>query len=570
MKKYFFTIIACITVVLFSCTDSDYDLSDIDTHARFKVNDLVVPVNLEAITLDCVLDIDEGSKIKKNGDEYAVIDSGVFTSDAIQVEKFISDGFKDSTSMSIDLIKDYGNRAASSRKRARANVVCLAHADIPNNSIDIKASDEDPDPAVISISRIGTDMRVIMTLQFKGLTDYIKRIDVENLEIQFIKGLDLKMSLGSYNPQTGILHVGDTQTNTNHTIVDTIDISGFDAQKSGIKFENGSFSIHSTAWVTTGRLAIYSDQIKENAPHNLPSSVGYQLSADVLPCSVTSFSGRIQYDIKDIARQTIDLDNIPEMLSAQGTNIFLENPQIYLKVNNPMRQKGYALSAQAGLSLTGNNTYSTASDAIVLDKADNVFLLSPHAPQALYAGFEQAKHVPFPDLGKVLSGNAIPKQILIDILEPMIPEQQVNDFQLGETLPKVEAKWLLYAPLDLTENSMIKYSKTWDDWQDDDLDGLTVQKGEITATFSSDVPLALDITFTLLGRDGQMSGNATLAANAKDVVLTIPLAGTAVSQIYGLTIDARIKGNGQSLAPSQQISVKNLQAKVSGYYDREL
>lgn len=569
MKKFLIPIISCIIPVLYACTDSDYDLSDIDTNARFKVNDLIVPVNLDAITLDCVLDLDEGSIIKKNGDEYAVIDSGDFTSDPILVKDFPVNGREESAQRTIELKPS--NTAASTSKRAKAGHKLIAYANIPKDSAKVSASVEREriDSAVISFTAVGTKMDVTLSLQFTGLTNIIDTIDVEDLKIQFIKGLKMTPSTGSYNSSDGLITVGKAQTDRNHNHILSIkfDVTGLNAEQAGVIFDNDAFSINSSTYVKQGRLALYRDQI---ISYNLPDSVGYKLIASVNDFSVTSFSGRIQYDIKDITRQTVDLNNIPEMLSAEGTNIFLENPQIYLKINNPMRQKGYALNAQAGLSLTGNNTYSTSSDAVVLDRADNIFLLSPHVPQALYTGFENAKHVPFPDLGKVLSGNAIPKQIIIDILKPMIPEQSINNFILGETLPGVEAKWLLYAPLDLTENSMIKYSKTWDDWQDEDLDGLTVQKGEITATFSSDVPLALDITFTLLGRNGQMSGNAILAANAKDVVLTIPLAGTDVSQIYGLTIDARIKGNGQSLSPSQQISVKNLRAKVSGYYDREL
>ena len=191
-------------------------------------------------------------------------------------------------------------------------------------------------------------------------------------------------------------------------------------------------------------------------------------------------------------------------------------------------------------------------------------------PKTLYDGFENAKHVPFADLGKVVSGGAFPQQIGIDIVSPMIPTQQINNFKLGTTLPAVHGRWLFYAPLSLTESSLIKFTKTWDDWQSEDLDGLTVENGELTATFSSDVPLSLDITFILLGAEGELTGKATLPANAKDVDLAIPLTGSEVSKIYGLTIDARIKGDGKTLSPSQQITVKNLKAKLNGYYDREL
>lgn len=568
-NKLIAVLIASVFLALYSCTDNDYDLSDIDTNARFKVNDLVVPVNLDAITLDCVLDLDENSKIKKFGDEYAIVEEGTFSSEAIKINTFTADGGEYYSETSIDLIKDNAS-ALSSRKRARAGATLLAHADIPNNATDVKASTDEADHSVISITHIGTEMNIMLSLRFDGLTRFIKKIDIEGLQIQFLKGLELETSIGSYNSETGIITIGDTQTDINHKVEAQFHITGFDAAKAGITLHDGTFSIDSQARVIKGRLAVYSDQIAVSQPVELPNSVGYTLTAVVGYCSVTSFSGKLQYDITGIDIAPIDLGNIPDILTQDGTNLILENPQIYLSLNNPLRQSGYALNAQAGLSLTGNSTYSTASDAIVLSHAQNSFVLSPHAPKTYYAGYEDARHVTFADLGKVVSGGTMPQQIGIEIISPMIPTQQINNFLLNTTLPAVQGSWLLYAPLDLTESSVIKYTKTWDDWQDDDLDNLTVQAAEVTAIFSSDVPLALDVTFTLLGLEGMLSGNATLPANAQNVELTIPLSGSDLSKIYGLTIDARIKGGGATLSPTQKIIVKDLKAKVSGYYDKEL
>ena len=36
-----------------------------------------------------------------------------------------------------------------------------------------------------------------------------------------------------------------------------------------------------------------------------------------------------------------------------------------------------------------------------------------------------------------------------------------------------------------------------------------------------------------------------------------------------MTIDVMIQGSGSTISPSQKIVVKNLNAKVSGYYDKE-
>ena len=86
-----------LLLTLAGCIEEGYDLTDIDTTSRFMVNDLVIPVNLDAITLKSVIDIDEDSKIQiyttADGRRYyAVKESGTFTSDPITVDEVVCAG----------------------------------------------------------------------------------------------------------------------------------------------------------------------------------------------------------------------------------------------------------------------------------------------------------------------------------------------------------------------------------------------------------------------------------------------------------------------------------------------
>ena len=40
-----------------ACTDSDYDLSDINTTSRFALNGLTLPLNIDPVQLDLMLDM---------------------------------------------------------------------------------------------------------------------------------------------------------------------------------------------------------------------------------------------------------------------------------------------------------------------------------------------------------------------------------------------------------------------------------------------------------------------------------------------------------------------------------
>ena len=73
-----------------SCTDQQYDLSDINTDSRFAAKGLVVPLNLEPIKLDAIISIENGSDIKKdaNGNYYFQKESTqAFQSQVVKVEK---------------------------------------------------------------------------------------------------------------------------------------------------------------------------------------------------------------------------------------------------------------------------------------------------------------------------------------------------------------------------------------------------------------------------------------------------------------------------------------------------
>ena len=551
---------------LTSCTDNDYDLSDIDTNARFSVNDLIIPINLDEIKLDYVIDLKTDSKIKKNDDGYTYIVDGEFASNTITVKPFTTNSSQYQSSKSIKLITDVNTNV---HKRASENRKPLAHADI-RNSTAIKASTANVDSSIIAVDRVGTEMNILLTLQFNGLTPYIHQININELEIKLLKGLNMTSDIGYYDSESGMLNIGDTQTTTDHRLELNLHITGIDAKKTGVTLENGFFNIDDSVYVKSGQLVIYSDQVKDPTHPFLPNEVDYTLSANIGSCTVKSFTGIIKYDITGINIDPIDLSDLPDILSQEGTDLILENPQIYININNPLYQK-YHLFAKAGLCLTGNEMYKTASEAVVINQADNSFVLSPFKPQKLCQGFEHAQHVVFSDLGKVISseGKKIPNQVDVKLISPMIPEQHVTDFILGDPIQPVKGNWMLYAPLTLTPSSIIKYTKTWDDWQDKELDGLTIEKAEVNATISSDVPLDLDVSFTLLGKEGKLTGKATLAANAINSEMNIPLTGTTISKIYGMTIDVMIQGSGSTISPSQKIVVKNLNAKVSGYYDKE-
>lgn len=123
---------------------------------------------------------------------------------------------------------------------------------------------------------------------------------------------------------------------------------------------------------------------------------------------------------------------------------------------------------------------------------------------------------------------------------------------------------------------MIVYTDTDDGWNDEDVDAITVEKMEITALASSDIPLGVKLTAKVLGKDGKPLNaelsSVELPGNAKDFPFTIVLGeGQTVTNIDGITFTAYVKADAQTtLSPQQNIVLKEIRAKVSGNYTKEL
>ena len=98
MKRYLIPATPLAAMMLLTgCMDNNYDLANIDTTTQVNVKGLVVPVNVNPITLDDVIDADNytpgtSGKLVKYGPAdakiYAYIFDGTFESDNITIDAF--------------------------------------------------------------------------------------------------------------------------------------------------------------------------------------------------------------------------------------------------------------------------------------------------------------------------------------------------------------------------------------------------------------------------------------------------------------------------------------------------
>lgn len=589
MKKR--PLITLLSALLFvGCVNNDYDLSDIDSTARFNFNDLVIPINVDGVTLKKVMDLNESSKIKVVDGEYAVVEDGSFKSNKIEVASFQT---KAPLVSPILATLDLTSLMMAKGESDGENLVGYYNFSDESTTFTIEAHDVDTPVRTIKSAKV--DATIDLIVNVTGLNDCLNVIRFEGIKIHIMKGLAfsrISTPLGDldprmYNPETGILDLSFIPLATTGTLGMRLYLSDIDADLCGMKYSNPDLEITTTCKVTEGRIAIYGSDIKPGISV-LPEKIGFRADIAVSPVSVLAFTGKMQYDLTGLDINPVILSDIPDFLNQPSTDIKLDNPQIYLQFNNPLIQQGYDLYATTGFRLTANRTNAAPKEfllddeqELLADEAKNVYVLSPEDPAGkYYQGYENPEHIGFKSLSNVLSGDGLPESISIDALNPQLPTQDVTDFRLGNVFNPVEGTYHLFAPLKLKEGASIIYTDSIDGWNDEDLDALTIESLSLSMLATTDVTLNMNLKiYPIILQNGRQQidrsivGTAHISSLAQGEQVNVVMSGE-IKHLDGIYIEANLDaaqdGGNTVLKPDMKIDFANLKVKASGYYEKEL
>ncbi len=207
------------SLLLTGCIDNKYDLDDIDTTTEIKVNNLVLPINLDVVRLSDIITIDEDSKIKEidlDGKKvYAVTESGDFHSDPIKIPGF--------TAPSPDVADAEATfrhpDANSARRREAGSAIRYGIFSFTPQHIDIKANGIDN--SIQEIKEIECNpINVSIRFDAGSISDYFT-LKLEDLSFQFLKGLSIPdlPSGYSYNPVLGVLDIDHIDFTPNMAVI---------------------------------------------------------------------------------------------------------------------------------------------------------------------------------------------------------------------------------------------------------------------------------------------------------------------------------------------------------------
>lgn len=558
------------TALLAGCTDSAYDLSDIDTTTEIKVKNLAVPVNMDAVTLDQIIDVKEGENLKIVNGQYAVLVDDTFDSDPIKINDITIAAPTISPTVTA-----LTQRAANGMMKAPG-----VKFDVPESSTNFSYFNNDIDPAVKSITTLKTrNFTLSIHIQLTQLQGVINEVTIDKMVFELPKGLKGTASMGSYSSTTGRLTLTDVQANPAGLQID-LPITEIDMAAANAKFDSNTRTFDLVGEIKTieGEITVDPTKVSGSVPPTVDLRIDYTMS----PLNVATLSGTMEYAIEDINIPDVDLNNLPDFLRQDSTDVILNNPQIYLSLNNPLYTTG--IEASTGLTLTAirdnrpSNVCTLPTPVkMTTDKGEGPydFCLSPINPSTKYEGFENSKYMSFPTLGTIVSGNGLPTSIHIVADNPGFAEQPVTDLKVGYDYGKIEGKYVFYAPLSLAAGSTIYYSDSDTDWGSEDLDDLTIDQLVIKATVDSDVDASLELTGNPLDKQGNAIAGATVLpvtvpANAKDHAIEITVTGP-FSGLDGFNYRVTLVSAGnKTLAPDQKIKLNNIRAYATGKFVKKL
>ena len=595
-------------LVMTGCIDDNYDLSDLDTSLRVNVNDLTIPVNVGEITLNSIIDIEDSENISKEMYEgpvaelqgkqiYVFHSEGNFNSEDIHINAFHVDAPSDLEPL--DIVARLTSGSMLSAKGNRLPSIEPIEYDMHGIVTDFNYHINDVDDKVKSVREVETP-KVTFTTDIEipsAFRNDMQKIEVKEMKIEFPKGLTMKdgkparSSYGTYDPKTGIVTIPYAVVE-GRTLDLTLEAQVIDLVSAGVVLKDGKFDYDGYIKVHDGGKIFLTPKAGIIPPAEFSMRTDFLLSS----FDIENFTGKVDYDIDDLKFDNVKLDNLPDFLSQEETRINIANPQLYISFYNTCFN--YHLGGLTSLSVTPYRK-GVASKNLSMQEMIEVgyqngegpykFAISPEGGNLdPVAAYKDADKLKFEDFGEVLYGDGLPDEVAVEFTDPQVTGEAVK-FPLKVAgsdkgvIPGVHGSYEFRAPLALADGSVIGYSGTEGDWDSEALEDLFISDLTLTANVSSEVPMDVKFSAELIDVNGNKIGKCEadeIKANAENQELTITITPdegqeylTGINGVfYNASIIAPADKEYESpsdvppISPEQTIVLKNVRAKVNGYY----
>ncbi len=563
-------------VALTGCVDDDYDLANIDETVRVEVNDLVVPVNLKPVEFKSVIELSDNECVEETESGEYVLTQGGDLHQVVEIKSIESD----------PTIEE----ANHSQRVALASGATLNLSDASfRTAFKFSYADKEVDKYILDLEKadVEFDMVIVVSLR-QGAQQSSAAIPsgLKDFSMELPTGLygyyeDCNGRRHDVNP--GDPHVatftGEARLSANNDYRFVYHVTQIDMKSSAVTFSNGTFGYNGIVGITGGMLSV----------KNTSRNEGYLcMTLELGHLKVNSITGTVNYIFTEIENEYVSLIDLPDVLRDKQTRIILNNPRIYVKLNNPMGI--YGMSGSTGLNIkqdrpAGEHEESASLDGrlkihATTDMQTYVLAADPYNLKPI-AGYEDATPEVFAGLDRIVYGNGLPEGLNINFDNPSLDRGRVVDFPLGSVIGEVNGAYKFYAPLSFGKGSQVIYSDDqsgWDITGGDDED-FEITKLDITAHLKSDLPVDVELSAIPLDKEGNeilhdgkpvtvSVDPAVIPANA-DRDITIRLSGS-IKGLDGMRYTVRLAAEETSavLRSDMNLNLTDIRAKMSGFYQR--
>lgn len=255
-------------LLMTGCTDSDYDLSDIDTTSKVTVNNLTLPINIDKMRLDDVFELDDNSNIKIVDGYYALSETGTFQSDPIRIEPILIPAPIINPTIH-NLVLPFNNR----RKAPVADI------SIPPADSRFVSSTVNVDPAIKSIEKIHTGGTPLV-ITIGSNHELPANSELKDLKFSLPAGMAVSnVTAGNYDASTGVWTIPSLSVTTGYTAEASLLVNMIDLAHTELSFDKvkNTLSFASTVGLEEGSLSLDLGATTEHF-HDLALTINYNFS----------------------------------------------------------------------------------------------------------------------------------------------------------------------------------------------------------------------------------------------------------------------------------------------------
>ena len=553
-----------------SCIDNSYDLNkDIDMTVNVGGEHLAIPVGYtEQITLDKIIELDEGDDLQLVNGEYHLLKS-----DKI-----------DETNTSVKMVTVNESSNPINSINVLNNVDYSQPGDVTVEDIKSEGSVNTEahgiDEAVIEIGSLTANTPAKLTLSFEiNKTNSISYSDVtiDKMTITFPDFIKFEEGQSGLNGQ--VLTISNKTLSSSTYTIDLYISKYVFGEKYGdgnkVKEENGDRIIK----IENQKITVKTDVTVHQARGT--GSLSITPTAILAAMTVSEVNGTIKPDM-DVKPTEVELTNLPDFLQDEEVKLDITNPVFSFKANNPLNEEiemdgimtGYKNGKVTKTVKIGSGNGGVPIKLKPSGNKQQTISIVRNEKTVVETG---ATKVIVPNLNDIIE--TIPDRISVE-LKPAVKTDDYYTVNLGQDYV-LNSEYNIDIPLSFGSGLKIVYEETIDDF-DLDLEDVDIKKAIISITADNTIPLKMEIkneNVSALDVNGNkitdinvtVEGTITESKDGKSIAtsqLNINLVSTkegAISKLDGLFFKVTAvpgQATDVQLLSSQWMQLKDMKLKI--------